>query len=64
LRKARLYQIRRAAFRLARGAMSGPMTYLVAQDDATAEAVLLISELKPEDQAALVAWMKRRKARK
>lgn len=44
--------------------MSGPMTYLVAQDDATAEAVLLISELKPEDQAALVAWMKRRKARK
>lgn len=40
------------------------MTYLVAQDDATAEAVLLIFELKPEDQAALVAWMKRRKARK
>jgi len=41
-----------------------PMAYLVAQDDATVEAVLMISELKPEDRAAIVAWMKRRKARK
>ena len=42
--------------------LGGPMAYLVAEDDDTADAILALSQLSPEDRAALVRRLKKRAA--
>jgi transcriptional regulator with XRE-family HTH domain len=36
-----------------------PMAYLVAPDDQTAEAILALGEMSPEDRAKALAWLRK-----
>ncbi|MCC5048816.1 helix-turn-helix domain-containing protein [Xanthomonas campestris] len=39
-----------------------PMAYLVAQDSDTADAILALGEMTPEDRAKAIAWLKKFKS--